>query len=108
MTLAHQMKKHDNDLVWADAVKDAWSFIKDENELIELISFFKVDRKTGDKKESVNRVIFRKHWSKFYTPKGTGRPLKKGQVLMVDVARWATKSKNFLISTYEDRIESRL
>ena len=99
LVLAHQLRRHQN-LTFGEAQKMAWAKLKAEGGV--LIVFNKVNRKTG--KETLAKRIISRNWLNFYTPKGTGRPLKAGQILMVDLARVWTDCQYFLISTYQNRI----
>lgn len=99
MVYAHQIMRH-KVLSWSEALVEAWSFIRSNDAT--LIVFDKVNRKTGERTRTCR--IVSPQWQSFYKVKGTGRPLKEGQVLFADLARVSAGSRNVLISTYRDRI----
>lgn len=92
---AHQLRRH-NDLTLSEALIEAWDFIK-SNQDVQLLTFKKV------RTDELCKRIVATDWSKYYEVKGTGRPLKPGQVLFADLAKVAS-GKRAIISTYEDRI----
>lgn len=103
MVYAHQIMRH-KVMSWSEALIEAWDFIPTSEST--LVRFEKVDRKTGQRTE-VSRVVSQ-DWTKYYTVKGTGRPLKEGQILFADLARVSAGASNVIISTYRDRIIERV
>ena len=93
---AHGLRKNNPNLNLSTALKLAWSFIK-ANPTVKVLTFKKV------KSDKLTNRIVSENWQQFHTVTGTGRPLKEGQKLFVDLTKVAT-GKRPIISTYQDRI----
>lgn len=107
MVFAGQIMRHDSELTRADAMKEAWATMKSEGEKYRLIKFTKIIKATKKRPEQtiiLQRIVMADSPFNYYTPKGTGRPLKEGQVLFADAARIRCQKDYVLISTYQDRI----
>lgn len=95
--LARAFMRIDSDFDLSTSLKLAWYLIKNFEDDLQLIEFITV------KGQVKQRIVYVQPWSFFNKVKGTGRPLKKGQKLFVDVSKhflcqWST------ISTYENNI----
>ena len=77
-TLARQLMKADKELSLGDAMRQAWAEIKADERQFKFVEYRKVSGKV------VRKVIMAGHISEYFTPKGTGRPLKPNQRLYVD------------------------
>jgi hypothetical protein len=95
MVFASQIYKLNPDLTWGEAMAYAWSEIR-QQPTAELITFEKADGTT------TSRIVFL-NWNDYNEVKGTGRPLKRGQILFVDVAKQQSGLRS-TISTYLNRI----
>jgi len=95
MVLAHQIVRHTG-FDFGYAQKLAWAYIK-RTPLTWLVKFTKTNG------ETVNRVVHW-NWRDYYTPKGTGRPTKPGQILYADASKKLLGASNPTGSTYHDRI----
>lgn len=80
----------------SEAMTYAWDFVKQHPEAT-LVTFTKSNGTETTRLVDLN-------WSNHYQVKGTGRPLKEGQILMVDLAK-KEAGMNATISTYHDRIK---
>ena len=98
LTFANQLNRHNPDLDMSDCFSYAWHEMKTNGDAYRFVKFVKVNG------EVACRVIMAGHWSEYYTPKGNGRPLKEGQVGMIDAARLHTGNGRTFISTYLSRI----
>lgn len=97
-----QMKKTDDPITWSDAMSWAWLMVNKTYQELTLVTFTKV------KDGSTCRRVVSENVSLYYTPKGTGRPMKENQVLFVDLGKYVVDGSSFLISTYTDKIVSRV
>lgn len=104
-TLAAQIyresKKQDAPISWSEAMQTAWLMVNKTQQDFTLVTFTKIDG-------TVCRRVVSENVSLYYTPKGTGRPLKEGQILFVDLGKYVANSDRFLISAYSDKIISRV
>lgn len=97
-----EMKKTENPISWADAMKWAWTMVKNTAQVFTLVTFVKVSD------GSICRRVVSENISLYYTPKGTGRKVGEGRVLFVDLGKYVATGSNFIISTYTDRIINRV
>lgn len=86
-----------NGFSWADSMKLAWTMINGTAQNFTFVSF------TKNNGTVTNRVVS-EDLKTYWTPTGTGRPMKEGQVLFVDLGKYVVTGENFLISTYSNRI----
>lgn len=120
MILARDMMKHAPDMPRWEALGRAWKYIQENLETTYALYFTKRDRKDPEIiTEYCNRIV-KLDLDGHLTFKGTGRPLKPGQRMFVDVSRMLAKEwyernypdqevkMNEIISTYKDRITTPL
>lgn len=88
------MKQRPGQYSLSTAMRAAWCMVKYYDQHLRIVKFEKVNGSI------TQRVVFTESWSKFYQIKGTGRKLKEGQVLFVDVAKYAINKDRATISTY--------
>lgn len=86
---------------WAESMSWPWLMVKNTAQTFTLVEFTKNDG-------TVCRRVVSENLSYYVEFKGTGRPLKEGQVLFVDLGKYVTQGENFIISTYSDRITRRV
>jgi predicted HNH restriction endonuclease len=92
---AHQFLKHDPTVTTkSEAFKKAWKFVR-ENPCVRILKFKKVSGIEASRLIDCNVD---------YQIKGTGRPLKPGQKMYVDVIRSEVKGRAMYLSTYQNNI----
>lgn len=91
-TLAWELKKAGLFTTLSDALKCAWSQAKET--AMEVIEFY------SKKAQGFTKRIVTKDWSKFYTPKGTGRPKPAKLTLFADLLKVCKGIANPVISCY--------
>lgn len=97
-TFVAQTTKHNPTITRARAMKIGWDIYKNRQRTgAEYIKFSKVD------KTVTSRIVSRKT-SAFVTFTGTGKPLKEGQILLTDIAKYFAGALNPVISLYESNI----
>lgn len=94
LAFANQLARHNSDLTLSDCFVYAWDEMKQFGENYRFVRFTKVNG------EVAVRIILAGHWSEHCTPKGNGRPLKAGQLGMIDAARKHSGTGRSFISTY--------
>lgn len=85
---------------WAECMSWAWLMVKHTAQNFTLVEFTKNDG-------TVCRRVVSEDLSYYIEFKGTGRPLKEGQVIFVDLGKYVVTGENFIISTYTNRITRR-
>lgn len=99
LAFANQLVRQETDgvLTRKELFEYAWDEIHNFGDDYRYVKFEKVNG------EVATRLVYAGHWSEHYTPKGTGRPMKPGQVGLIDAAKKHTGKRSF-ISTYLSRI----
>lgn len=95
--LARAFMRVDKDFDLSTSLKLAWYIVKNFEDSLQLIHFVTV------KGQVKQRVVYVEPWSYFYEVKGTGRPLKEGLNLFVDVAKHFL-CKHATVSIYSNNI----
>ena len=95
---ALQLMRHDGELDLSDALIYAWDEMKKFGDLYKVIEF------ENTKGQLCKRVVMLAHWNKFYTPKGTGRPIGENRILFADAAKVHCGVQP-IISTYKNRMK---
>lgn len=95
---ARQLMRHEKELTFGEIMIYAWDEMKKFGHLYELKKY------KNTKGVVCQRIVLRDKWINHNTVKGTGRPLKEGQLLFVDVARLHCGARNSTISMYKNNI----
>jgi hypothetical protein len=95
---ARQILRHNQDLTLSEAMYYAWDEMKKFGSEYRLIKFTKTNG------EIVSRIVTAAPAHTIIKVKGTGRPLKPGQVWFCDVARLQSGKRGAAISTYTNNI----
>lgn len=94
---ARQLMRHGG-LTLGEAMTYAWDEMKKYGKDYQLVKF---QKQNGD---IVSRVVMFGPAHNYIKVKGTGRPLKPGQVWFADAARMHAGKRNIAISTYSNLI----
>lgn len=97
MTLAAGIMKNQPEITRSEALKMAWRWVKKANDMLLFLEATKVNG-------TITKRIVRDNWSEVNEVKGTGRPLKEGQRLFVDVAKALAGRHNTTVSFYQKNI----
>jgi hypothetical protein len=91
---ARHLFKNNKMTDWGEAMRKAWAYFNANlpGELVEI---------TSTKGVTSKRVVDF-NWRKYYTPKGNGHPLKEGQTMMIDMAKYQANIRP-IITTYQYR-----
>ena len=85
---------------WSFAMKFAWSMVKESGSTFELVTAVKING-------TVTRRVVSSNICEYYEVKGTGRPVKPGITLFVDLGKFAAEATSFIISFHDDKILDR-
>lgn len=96
ISLAQQIRRHESDLSWSDALRFAWDYVKHNFGKFNVVSFTKTDG------TATTRVVTK--WSDHNTVKGTGKAKPAGLRLFADVARILTGKSYNTVSCYDHAI----
>ena len=99
MTLAAGIMKNAKEVTRKEAMITAWAAIKKAGNAFKYLEATKVDG-------TLTKRIVLTNWIEHNRVKGTGRPLKPGQRLFIDVAKAMAKCKNTTVSFYIDNIKT--